>query len=312
MRLLVLIAILLSLIAVMKSSPQAQDVFITAEGKPSISSSINVDSVLPLDFSIAFYYQNNSNSDIDSYSATWVIYSPDTVINISYRNIGGETFGFPEYLVPTVGNGWRPSSIDDYYWSEENTFSFYSFDGNLPDTFNHTASSLTRGWPAEDNYNIMRFEIGVWSDQLGTICIDSVNFESVPGFNWLWSSGNPTWNNGEPFCIVICDPPNSIDNNLEDTQVPLDYELGQNSPNPFNLVTRIDYSIKTASHVELSIYNQLGQKIRTLVNTSQPANSFSVTWDGLTDSGDPASSGIYLYKIKANEFVSTKKMLLLK
>jgi hypothetical protein len=83
-------------------------------------------------------------------------------------------------------------------------------------------------------------------------------------------------------------------------------------PNPFNPMTTISYSTKTDSHVNLEIYNARGQKIKTLISDFRVAGEHSVVWDGTDDSGNSMSSGIYFYRLKAGDFVSTKKFTLLK
>lgn len=105
--------------------------------------------------------------------------------------------------------------------------------------------------------------------------------------------------------------PTDIDNNDRST-IPKRFELNQNIPNPFNASTNIKYSLPLKSDVIISIYNILGQKINLLVNEEKPAGNYSVIWDGTDLNGRPTASGIYLYQIKAGDFVETKKMLLLK
>ena len=95
-------------------------------------------------------------------------------------------------------------------------------------------------------------------------------------------------------------------------QVPTSYELSQNYPNPFNPSTTIKFSLETRGFVELSVYNILGRKVKTLVSTEMDAGPHDVLWDGTDNSGDMASSGIYFYKLEAGDFVKTKKMLMLK
>ena len=126
----------------------------------------------------------------------------------------------------------------------------------------------------------------------------------------LWLTGSPTWHNGEPFCFIITDHYEPVNEN--DPLLPLEYSLKQNYPNPFNPATTISYSLERLSHVELSIFNVLGQKIKTLVDQEQPANVYNVTWNGDTDDGRPAASGIYFYEIKAGTFNKTMKIMLLK
>jgi len=91
-----------------------------------------------------------------------------------------------------------------------------------------------------------------------------------------------------------------------------DFRLHQNFPNPFNPVTTINYEIGNTQNVTLSIYNLLGQEIRTLVDARQPAGSHSATWNGLDNSGSMVESGIYLYKLQAGNEILTNKMILMK
>ncbi len=94
--------------------------------------------------------------------------------------------------------------------------------------------------------------------------------------------------------------------------LPRVYSLSQNYPNPFNPTTMIKYSLPEAQHVTLEIYNSLGEKIRTLVNSARDAGNHTVQWDGLNSSGRSTASGMYLYKITAGKFTSVKKMLLIR
>ncbi len=94
---------------------------------------------------------------------------------------------------------------------------------------------------------------------------------------------------------------------------PTVYALDQNYPNPFNPTTSIHYQLPKTSAVSLVIYNMLGQPIRTLISgQQQEANYYSVTWDGTNDLGQAVSSGMYIYRLQAGDFVATKKMMFLK
>jgi aminopeptidase N len=94
--------------------------------------------------------------------------------------------------------------------------------------------------------------------------------------------------------------------------MPARFELLQNYPNPFNPETAIGYQLSAVSNVELSIYNLLGQKVRTLVKQRQPAGYYEVKWDGRDRFGNEASSGIYIYQIQAGEYVKLRKIVLLR
>ncbi|MBN2288638.1 MAG: T9SS type A sorting domain-containing protein [Candidatus Glassbacteria bacterium] len=92
--------------------------------------------------------------------------------------------------------------------------------------------------------------------------------------------------------------------------------LTQNSPNPFNPSTTISYSVRgsgvATAQVSLKVYNLRGQLVRTLVDEVKPAGSYTVHWDGHSDNGSQVASGVYFYRMKTQDFVQTRKMVLLK
>ncbi len=95
-------------------------------------------------------------------------------------------------------------------------------------------------------------------------------------------------------------------------QIPESYKLYHNYPNPFNPQTTIKYDLQKSSRVAIEIFNLLGQKIKTLVNEDKTAGSYTTTWNGTTDKGLYAASGIYFYRIKTENFSNTKKMVLMR
>lgn len=94
--------------------------------------------------------------------------------------------------------------------------------------------------------------------------------------------------------------------------LPTAYGLSQNSPNPFNPTTTIGFAAPQAGQVKVSVFNILGQNIKDLVDGYMDAGFHQVVWDGKDRSGDQVASGVYFYKITANQFSDTKKMVLLK
>lgn len=90
------------------------------------------------------------------------------------------------------------------------------------------------------------------------------------------------------------------------------FMLSQNYPNPFNPSTIIEYRLPHKSPVEISVYNVLGGKVRTLLARTELAGEHRVTWDARDDNGMPVSGGLYFYRMIAGEFSASGKMLLLK
>ncbi|MBI3194961.1 MAG: T9SS type A sorting domain-containing protein [Ignavibacteriae bacterium] len=101
--------------------------------------------------------------------------------------------------------------------------------------------------------------------------------------------------------------PPEAESNSNDLTIPSEFSLEQNFPNPFNPSTEIQYSLSTAEHVNLIVYNALGQEVVTLVDGIQDAGYKSVTFDASN-----LPSGIYSYRLRAGSFSSINRMILLK
>lgn len=94
--------------------------------------------------------------------------------------------------------------------------------------------------------------------------------------------------------------------------LPRAVSLAQNYPNRFNSATTIDYELRSASGVVLEVYDLSGQRVRRLVDHYQEGGRYQVSWDGLDETGDPLSSGVYLMRLQALSRVETRKMMLMK
>lgn len=92
--------------------------------------------------------------------------------------------------------------------------------------------------------------------------------------------------------------------------LPRAYALAQNSPNPFNPVTQISFTLPVDGHAELRVYNMLGQLLRTLVDGQVHAGVHTVTWDGKDEAGTALPGGVYLCVLRANGFRASRKMVL--
>lgn len=88
--------------------------------------------------------------------------------------------------------------------------------------------------------------------------------------------------------------------------------LRQNRPNPFNPTTAIEYELSSAADVSLTIFDIGGRRVRRLDTGPKSAGPHTIRWDGRNDAGEPVSSGVYVYKLVAGEFVATRKMVLIR
>ena len=96
----------------------------------------------------------------------------------------------------------------------------------------------------------------------------------------------------------------------EDLSIPKDFALAQNYPNPFNPETRIHYDLPKSSFVTLTIYDILGRKLVTLIDSDHSAGRFNIMWNGKDAYGNHLGSGIYFYQLTTEQFSQTKKMII--
>ena len=98
----------------------------------------------------------------------------------------------------------------------------------------------------------------------------------------------------------------------EAAEIPKGFVLEQNYPNPFNPETQIRYALSEPAAVRLTVIDLLGRMVQTLVETEQPAGSYVARWDGHNAAGVPVPSGVYLYRLTADNLSATRRMLLVK
>ena len=125
-------------------------------------------------------------------------------------------------------------------------------------------------------------------------------------------AGTPTAEGETAYTYTVTDA-NGASTSLSLQTLPAAFSLADNFPNPFNPATTIQYALPQAADVELTVYNVLGQPVRTLIAEHQSAGRYAVEWDATNDSGHSLSAGMYFYRLQAGgEFHEVKKMLLLK
>jgi flagellar hook assembly protein FlgD len=111
-----------------------------------------------------------------------------------------------------------------------------------------------------------------------------------------------------------CDQTKGGGTQLETSAValPTTFSLLQNAPNPMAGFTAINFAVAKPGNVSLKIYNISGQLVKTLVNEGKQPGYYNVRWDGKDESGQQAAAGVYFYRIQANEFNNTKKLVVLR
>ena len=143
--------------------------------------------------------------------------------------------------------------------------------------------------------------------------LDENGVEDTLGFSWNVVSTDGQLmteaSNGPRYVIFDIGYMLSSD---EELGVPDVFALHQNYPNPFNPVTTIRYDVPEQSNVSVDIYNVLGQKVAELVNNTHQPGFYSVSWDGTNTMGSALGSGMYFYRIDAENFTAVKKLLLVK
>jgi len=140
----------------------------------------------------------------------------------------------------------------------------------------------------------------------GITPIDSLTYPEIPtDMTWgRYPDGNDDWGLRDP---TAGGQNVSVNDEAVDPSFPQEFSLTPNFPNPFNPVTRINFGIPRAAHVQLKVYNICGREIAVLKDGPMKPGYHDVTFRG-----DGFSSGIYFFRMEADDFVATKKMLLLK
>jgi hypothetical protein len=172
-----------------------------------------------------------------------------------------------------------------------------------------------------DGYNIFRdkWESGAF-EMLNDEPVTETNFSdiTVPDNDVYWyyvtAVYSGSYGDAESFASDsdsgTMDDLTGTDDNL--LVVPENFFISQNYPNPFNPATTVSYGLPDDADVRIKIYNILGQNVRTLVDERQAAGYRSVVWDGNDDSGNQVSTGVYFYRIEADDYHASKKMLMIK
>lgn len=197
------------------------------------------------------------------------------------------TTGFGEFAMTVDSTGERINKI---------RVTFQSFTCSNVTLGGTIISSRNPGWPITNNQFSIDRDFG--SAQVNIAGTFSQSGQEASG---TWNVKVSSTDCGGTWSTII----NSIET-IGD-MVPEGYMLSQNYPNPFNPTTKISFAVPQKSHVVLSVYNAIGQIVETLVDEELSANIYEVDFNAAL-----LPSGIYFYTIRADNFNSVKKMLLLK
>ncbi len=221
---------------------------------------------------------------------------------ISFKAIDGGTSWSQFYIEGNLGSTTNLPAWPDIYcmWKDRNNYrvSYSMSTANpswLPDSVMYVESiaSPNNQWEAPvriSTPNVFQPEFISKVGFLGNSSVDCLVLWSDLNFSGLYAT--------------YCDVTTGIN---DEQQLPQNYSLSNNYPNPFNPSTKIEFIIPDPGSVSLNIYDVLGREVATLINEVQPAGSYEITFDA---SG--LSSGVYYYRITSGSFVESKKMVLLK
>ncbi len=202
------------------------------------------------------------------------------------KTFGGESWDMANSVQQTTDGGYIITGWTESYGSGENDVWLIK-----TDSLGNKLWTKTYGGKGYDVGNTVQQT----SDDGYIIVGNTTSFG--PGYHNIW------------LIKLAADPVGNIIH--DENALPETYKLYQNYPDPFNPITNIEYTVRAQRavplQVNLSIYNLLGQKVATLVNKKQPAGNYNVQWDATG-----FATGVYYYKIEADEYSEVKKMILIR
>ncbi len=227
----------------------------------------------------------------------------DTVI--AWNNLAPVSFDWVSKASDTIKIS-QSNLMEEYElkWSESK-----DVDGETIDYLLHAQIGV---YPAEEIYDTTSTSVQITYEELLENVFEL--FPILPGatvrFSLLASDGKDTVKvSGDDRVLFV----NRYDYlSIAAEGVPLEFALHENYPNPFNPTTTLRFDLPEISDITLTIYNMLGQKVRTFDYQNTSAGYHSVTWDATNNFGQQVGAGVYLYQLQTKNFVKTRKMVLLK
>lgn len=268
-----------------------------------------------------FAANNRDTTELSPYQSPGILTYVDSTIQ--YNSWTGGHGGWANEFILT-----EPIRVTDFYTDVmmDNTFPGYAMlimaDANGdPDmaqvVWADTFQVADTNWitiPVNPNVQIpanQKFFAAVIADSTGlSQGTDNTTPLSNRGWEYTTSFAVSRDRDVQDVCIKLgATVVNSID---DPVSIPSNFSLRQNYPNPFNANTNIAFDLVNKSQVTLEVFNIAGQKIKTLVNGTVNPGHHSILWDGTMDNGQKTASGVYFYKLQADNHSRTMKMVLLK
>jgi len=232
-------------------------------------------------------------------SGPGIAYSPPyclaTVLDGAYGDNAESWLTSPSFKVPSAS---EQPSLRYRHW--------YSF--NCGD-WGQIRIYSKKTWTVLDTYSgasfgwiYPRFDLSAYADST-VILRFVVHSEDCYGNGWEVDNG---WYIDDVAIEIVT----GVNDNFTHNEIK-SFSLHQNHPNPFNPETTILYELPRASQVEVTIFNLLGEKVRTFAFQQQQAGQHRIQWDSRDDNGKPVPSGVYFYRLLAGDFVQTRKMILM-
>ncbi len=287
----------------------------------------------------SFYSIGSTGSFGVGYSSLYVVHTSATGDSLWAKTYGDRAdFGYSLEMTRDGGLALAGSSQGDMYLVRLDATGFVQWQttfGGSKDDRAYTVSETPNGGflvagvtesfvAGKIDIQVLRVDRSGWKIWSGTYggsgsdycrSMSLINNQDVivVGHTWSFSSG------GSDMYVLKVQGDALTDVQLVETPtLPTDYSLGANYPNPFNPETTIPFELTRAAHVTVGIYNLLGQKVMTLVDERLSAGSYTVQWDGNSDSQRSVASGVYFYRFGAvsdNGVLianASRKMLLIK
>lgn len=282
-------------------------------------------SFLPADTAEHHYFPDTL-AHIDVIDSAIAAHTPG-VLNYSYTydgwyytgSPGSDSLQIPPLYPNTVHDGcccvdgiyWKVRVLDNVEgwsaWSDVNSPGQSNvFFGEILIAMVNTGAFKKRDFGANIVFecDVDTVEIYVWD------CNDGDRAGTAQEFGAIRSAyANPTEMSADTVFLRRWFEVGAID---DKPQLPNEYFISQNLPNPFNARTAINYGLPEDAEVEIQVTNLLGQRVSTLVSEYQTAGYKRIVWNGMDNTGRELPSGVYFYTIRANDFTAKKRAILMK